>query len=220
MSKNETRITHSSEVTETVVDYTTGEIVSESRTETYTKKVGKEPPYVKLYLDHLSRFKGLQLSLNPILAQLLQKTSYADENDPEGGMILYLNKPLKSDIAKKCGLSLTRVDHAVTQFVKKGYMRRLDLGKYQFNAHFFGKGEWKDIENIRATFDYGTGEAVADIVKKEESAINTMSDEIVSQSLEELNELKKMESERLWNEIYGVDNAALGINEKELLETL
>lgn len=186
MSKDTTRITLEERESNIIIDNETGEI-KETQTNTRQKlRYSKEPTYVKLYLDHLSRFKGLQLSLNPILAEMLKSTSYADPKDENGGMILYLNKPLKVDIAKRCGISLGRVDHAVTEFVKKGYMRRLELGKYQFNPYFFGKGEWADIENIRATFNYGTGEAVAIIVKKEEAAMNQATDRIANQSSEEM----------------------------------
>lgn len=190
MSKSDTRITYELTEEEVVVD-SEGVVQSERKRHTQRVRYGKEPTYIKLYLDHLSRFKGLQLSLNPILAELLKQTSYADISEECGGMILYLNKPLKADIAKRCSVSLSRVDHAITEFVKKGYMRRLDLGKYQFNAYLFGKGEWKDIENIRATFDYGTGDAVADIVKREEKEMNNATDEVANQSEEELKKIKK-----------------------------
>lgn len=193
MSKNDTRITYELTEEEVVID-SEGEVQSEIKRHTQRVRYSKEPTYVKLYLDHLSRFKGLQLSLNPILAELLKNTSYADSSEEDGGMILYLNKPLKADIAKRCAVSLSRVDHAITEFVKKGYMRRLDLGKYQFNAYFFGKGEWKDIENIRATFDYGTGTAVAQIVKNEEEKMNNAADEVASQSEVALEKLKKKEA--------------------------
>lgn len=184
--KNTTRVTFEDRESDYITDETTGEVKIKEERRRQHLRFSKEPTYIKLYLDHLGKFKGLQLSLNPILAELLKSTSYADVSEENGGMILYLNKPLKADIAKRCEVSLSRVDHAVTEFVKKGYMRRLDLGKYQFNPFFFGKGEWVDIENIRATFDYGTGEAIAKIVKKEENAINKATDEIINQSNEEL----------------------------------
>ena len=186
MSKDTTRVTYEQLAEESIVNQETGEVTSSATRKTQHIRYSKEPSYIKLYLDHLSRFKGGQLSLNPILSEMLKSASYADRHGADGGMILYLNKPLKSDIAKRCGVSLGRVDQAVTEFVKKGYMRRIELGKYQFNAHYFGKGEWADIENIRATFDYGTGEAVAEIVKAEEAAMDKATDEIASQSKEKL----------------------------------
>lgn len=186
MAKDNAKITYELTEQELVVDSETGKVKSEIKRHTQRVRYSKEPNYVKLYLDHLSRFKGLQLSLNPILAEFLKHTSYAEPMDENGGMVLFLNKPLKEIIAKRCEVSLSRVDHAVTEFVKKGYMRRLDLGMYQFNPFFFGKGEWKDIENIRATFDYGTGEAIAEIVKTEEQAMNIATEEIARNTKEKL----------------------------------
>ena len=194
MAKDNTKITYELTEEEVMIDNDTGEVKNEVKKHTKSVIIGKEPQYIKFYLDHLSRFKGLQLSLSPILSELLKKTTYADSKEENGGMILYLNKPLKEDIAKMCGVSLTRVDHAITEFVKKEYMRRLSLGKYQFNPFLFGKGEWKDIENIRATFDYGTGEVIADIVRDEEKQLNTATDEIAKKSYEKLTLLEKKKS--------------------------
>ena len=166
MSKNTGLVTFEDRESNYIVDGATGEVTGGERLKRQYIRYDREPSYIKLYLDHLNRFKGLQIGFTPILAELLKHTSYADATEEDGGMILYLNKPLKANIAKKCDVSLSRVDHAVTEFVKKGYMRRLELGMYQFNPFLFGKGEWADIENIRATFDYSTGEAVAEIVKR------------------------------------------------------
>lgn len=186
MAKDNAKITYELTEKELVVDSETGEVKSEIKRHTQKIRYSKEPSYVKLYLDHLSRYKGLQLSLNPILAEFLKHTSYAEPMDENGGMILFLNKALKEIIAKRCEVSLSRVDHAVTEFVKKGYMRRLDLGMYQFNPFFFGKGEWKDIENIRATFDYGTGEVIAEIVKEEEKTMTEQQKKLQQQSDEKI----------------------------------
>lgn len=181
------------EVTETstYVDVNTGEVISQKEKKHQKARLPKEPPFVKVYLNLLSRFKDIQVSFNPILIELLKSTSFAHSYEELGGMILFLNKPLKNIIAKKCGVSLSRVDHAVTEFVKKGYMRRIELGMYQFNPYLFGIGEWKDILNIRATFDCGTGEVIAEIVKTEEQAMNIATEQIEQQSEKTLNELNK-----------------------------
>ena len=176
------KITFVSEVESITFDAQTGEVSTTATQKTKNAILPKEPNFIKVYLDHLGKYKGVQVSLTPILEQLLNHTSYANIGEDSGGMILYLNKALKSNIAKSSNISLTRVDHAVTAFVKKGYMRRIEIGMYQFNPFLFGKGEWKDIENIRTTFDYGTGEILADIVKHEEIAMNKATDAINAQS--------------------------------------
>lgn len=172
-----------------VVNYETGEIISETHSHTEQARIPAEPPFVKLYLDCLAKFKDMQMSFNPILLEMLSYASYADTDIETGGMMLVLSKTLKVIIAKKCNVSLNRVNQAVSEFVKKGYFKRLGLGTYQLNADIFGKGHWKDIYNIRtiqANFDFGAGTVVANIVKDEEEAMDKATDKIASQSEKKL----------------------------------
>lgn len=188
MNKKDTkRLSFQCDESNTFIDIKTGEIIQENYKSRKSYKLPKEPPFVKLYLDCLCKFKDVQLSFNPILIEFLKNTSYADIEDIEtGGQIIYLNKMLKENIAKRCNVSLKRVEQAITEFVKKGYMHRLGVGTYQFDANLFGKGEWADIYNIRANFNFGTGEVIADIVKNEEEEINKATDEITEKSIEKL----------------------------------
>lgn len=172
-----------------VINAETGEVIAESHSRTEHARMPQEPPFIKLYLDCLAKFKDVQISFNPILAEMLKRASYADEEIENGGFVLYLNKQLKTVIANKCKVSLNRVEHALTEFVKKGYMYRIGVGSYQFNTEIFGKGSWSDIYNIRtiqAKFDFGAGTVVANIVKDEEQAMDKATDEIANQSEKKL----------------------------------
>lgn len=172
-----------------VINHETGEVISESHSHTEHAKIPAEPPFVKLYLDCLAKFKDMQISFNPILIEMLSYASYANTDIENGGMMLVLSKTLKLIIAKKCNVSLNRVNQAVSEFVKRGYFKRLGLGTYQLNADIFGKGHWKDIYNIRtiqANFDFGTGTVIANIVKYEEKEMDKATDEIVNRSEEKL----------------------------------
>ena len=126
----------------------------------------------------------MQISFNPILIEFLKNASYADIDSDNGGQVIYMNKMLKENIAKKCNVSLKRVEQAITEFVKKGIMRRIGVGTYQFNPNLFGFWRWSDIYNIRAVFDFGTGQAVAQIVKNEEEQMNEATEKIDTQSKE------------------------------------
>lgn len=148
-----------------VIDHSTGEVLQEE----YIHKRGVEPPFIKLYIDCLCDFKGLSKSLNPILLEFLKYMTYASSNDPNGGQIIYLNAELKRQIAKSSEKSIKRIEQAITDFVKSGIFSRIATGTYQVNAELFGKGDWKDIKNIRATFDFGAGTVDADIIKETES---------------------------------------------------
>lgn len=147
--RNTDRITYN----KIIVDHETGEI-----TETeIVHKQGVEPSFVKLYLDCIFQFKGLSTSLNPILLGFLKRMSYASPELLEGGQIIYVNAQMKRDIAKEVGKSVKRVEQALTDFVKTEIFKRIATGTYQVNPYIFGRGEWKDIKNIRTTLDFAAG---------------------------------------------------------------
>lgn len=185
MSKNNHKKVYYEHAEQTIIaDQTTGEVISQNKKQITSSKLPDEPPFVKLYLDCLCKFKDMQISFNPILIEFLKNASYADIDSDNGGQVIYMNKMLKENIAKKCNVSLKRVEQAITEFVKKGIMRRIGVGTYQFNPNLFGFGRWSDIYNIRAVFDFGTGQAVAQIVKNEEEQMNEATEKIDTQSKE------------------------------------
>ena len=148
----------------TVVDHINGGIIEEE----WVHKRGAEPPFIKLYLDCLCDFKGLSKSLNPILLEFLKYMTYANTTDPSGGQIIYLNAALKKNIATATGKTVKRIEQAITDFVKTGVFSRIATSTYQVNAELFGKGDWRDIKNIRATFDFGKGTIETEIIKNDE----------------------------------------------------
>jgi hypothetical protein len=147
----------------TLINHESGEIISEE----FIHRRGAEPPFIKLYLDCICNFKGLSKSLNPILIEFLKYMTYANTSENNGGQIIYLNAEMKRQIALSTGKTVKRVEQAITDFVKTGVFRRIATSTYQVNAELFGKGDWKDIKNIRATFDFGTGEVQAEIIKED-----------------------------------------------------
>lgn len=158
--KTENKVTYE----RTVVDHESGEIFEQE----FIHRRGAEPPFIKLYLDCLCDFKGLSKSLNPILLEFLKYMTYANTSDPNGGQIIYLNAALKRNIAAATGKTVKRIEQAITDFVKTGVFARIATGTYQVNAELFGKGDWKDIKNIRATFDFAKGTVETEIVKEQD----------------------------------------------------
>lgn len=143
-----------------------GEAISE-----INKKVvyaTKEPEYIKLYLDCIMVLKGLKKGLSPMLIELTKYMSYADVNSLGGGQVIFLNKALKELIAKNLNVTIKRVEQGITLFVKTGILKRIAVSTYQVNPNIFGKGDWVNIKNIRATFDFRNKDAIAEIVKYEE----------------------------------------------------
>lgn len=130
-----------------------------------------EPEYIKLYIDCVLTFNGLRKGLNPIFLAFMPYMSYADMKNPSGGQVLFINKAMKNIIAKKLNLGMDSINKAISEFTKAGLFKRLAVGMYQVNPKIVGRGEWKDIRNIRATFDFASKEIVADILKYDEGGI-------------------------------------------------
>lgn len=138
---------------------------------THTVNWGREPNYVKLYLDDVLYLSDLPKGLNSILYALIKRMHYGNE--------LVLNAALKRMIAKEVGLGLSSVNNAISKFVKGKLLERIDTGIYLVNPQLFGKGEWKDISKIRlrATYDLKGRTIMAEIEeagdKKEEELVYT-----------------------------------------------
>lgn len=134
------------------IDHSTGEVTSQE----FIHRYSTEPAYIKLYLDCLCDLKGISKSLNPMLIELLRHMSYAGKYEDFGGQVIYLNASLKRNICKVVNKSIKRLDQALADFCKAQILKRVDRSTYQVNPYLFGKGDWKDIKNIRATIDFGT----------------------------------------------------------------
>lgn len=132
-------------------DSATGEI---TRRKT-TLEFSKEPAYVKLYLDCLGVYiknDGLTSSLNDMLVEVLKRSSYAEE-----GQIVHLNTFTKEQVCKATGKGMERMKQAIRIWVDNKILVRVARGVYQVNPYIFGKGEWRNIANLRASFDFNGG---------------------------------------------------------------
>lgn len=159
MEKNKDKITYMAQTTTVNVD--TGEV--KKYEETTHIKVSSEPNYIKLYIKTLLLFKDLPHTLNPILIEFLNYMSYANIEENHGGQLIYVNIDMKNNIAKKLKLSLDSINKCLFKLEKAKIFKRVGKGTYQVNPNMFGKGEWKDIKAIRATFDYNSGDVQAEL---------------------------------------------------------
>ena len=147
--------------TETVNE--NGEVLNKKNEQTIL--IAPEPNYIKLYIDTVLTFKELPITLNPILNELLKRMSYANYDDPNGGQIVRVTGYDRNIICKNLDIKLNTLVKAITNLCKHDILRRIGGTKssaYQVNPYIFGKGEWKDIKAIRATFDFNTGEIITD----------------------------------------------------------
>ena len=178
---------------ETEIDNETGEVIRRKTSLQFTK----EPAYVKLYFDCLGvviKNDGLNECLNDMLLEVLKFANYADEEQ-----IVTLTAYQKEQICKKTGKSLSRLEQAITTWTKNKVLIRVSRGTYKINPWIFGKGEWRDISNLRAKFDFSGGNIT---VEREYNTKNKKNDseskpnEELNGILEETSDDKKSISEK------------------------
>lgn len=136
---------------EQIINEETGEIL---RTKTNVQ-FDREPDFVKIYLDCLGVFtnnNGLDKSLNDMLLSVLKRMTYASDNQ-----IVVLNAYIKNNICEETGKSIKRLNQAITIWVKEKILIRVGRGVYKINPFIFGRGDWRDISHLRATFDFKNG---------------------------------------------------------------
>lgn len=147
MAKNVKRILRE----DTTIDNQTGEVLQRRTTAQFTK----EPAFVKLYFDCLGVYiknDGLSASLNDMLLEVLKRASYAQD-----GQIVHLGAYDKEQVCKATHKSMRRMEQAITTWVKNRILIRISRGIYQVNPYIFGRGDWRDIANLRATFNFADG---------------------------------------------------------------
>lgn len=138
----------------TVIDGQTGEVLQyEQHTQTGTKTIRTaEPAYVKLYIDDILYMADIPKALSPLVYELAKRASYANEED---GMCVSLTAYVKDKICETCNWANKRImNNYLTKLAKADIIKRLGQGTYQLNPYLFGRGEWKDIEKIRMTWNY------------------------------------------------------------------
>ena len=126
----------------TTVDRSTGEETNTELTEVH--KLPDEPPFVKLYLEDLIKLNDLPKSSSKVLYGLVKHLNYNSE--------LIINAALKRIVAREIGLEVQSISNALTGFVKKNIMTRIDTGIYMINPELFAKGAWTDIRKLRSKY--------------------------------------------------------------------
>lgn len=133
---------------EQTINHETGEITS--RTTVF--QFDREPNYIKLYFDCLGVVlgnDGLNTCFNDMLVEVLALGSYAND-----GQHVVLNAYNKKIVCERTGKSIRRLEQAIKTWSDNGVLKRVARGTYQINPWIFGKGEWRDISTLRATFDF------------------------------------------------------------------
>lgn len=143
------------ETRQITIDNISGEVlddVTNEETSTTTYDRNPEPDFIKVYLDHIAEFVNVPKASMRIFWLLTQYMSYA-QNEQR----IYINAAMKRDIAHQLNVTPDYVTKNLTQLVRKNILKRVDTGTYIVNPQYVGRGKWRDIKELRTTFDYVNG---------------------------------------------------------------
>lgn len=145
-----------------VLDEDGRSIKKETNTSYY---IESEPPYVKMYLDTVLYLKDLPKGYNPVLMAILKRLPWANQDQD-----IAINAGMKRKMANEIGCSVSRINNAITDFVKGEVLYRVDTGVYRVNPYLFGRGDWNDIARLRleVTFDNEGTSILGKIERKSE----------------------------------------------------
>lgn len=131
-------------ITQTVSEETGEIILTDVKTESFL--IDKEPDYVKLYLEDITRLKDIPQGMNKVLFELMKSINY------NGIVMAY--KPVKELMCHNMGISMNYLNKCIDEFYKKGILIRYARGVYIADPNLFAKGSWKDIQNLRLVIEY------------------------------------------------------------------
>ena len=185
------------EVCSSVIDNETGEITKERKRITYS--VPSEPDFVKVYLKDLLYLFGLPKYSMGVLLWMMQHVTYASD---KYGLCTALNSALKDDMKDALGIKHQgTIDNILSDLVKKNVIKRLGRGLYRLNPYLFGRGDWRDITDIRMTVEYSLeGKTIESEIKKAEERNEMLRQSILQSMIDEgqytKEEIEQFERER------------------------
>ena len=160
------------------IDGQTG-IVTENKIEQQFITQNKEPAFIKLYIDDLILINNLPTSSSNILWELVKGITYDNE--------IMLNSSVKKRICSRLDIKMQTLDNALTKFVKKQILFRVEKVIFLPNPYLFAKGSWAEVKELRMVIDYTEKGKTVQAEVNGECAIDTHSQE----EIEALNELIK-----------------------------
>lgn len=127
---------------QTIVD-SDGNVIHE--TNETVSRMPREPDFVKVYLEGISKIYSLSNGENSFLLELLKLVNYDNE--------IVLNKGIKQKIAKKLDIKEQTVDNNVSKLKKSKIISPTKFrGIYMISPEIFGKGAWSEVYKARAKY--------------------------------------------------------------------
>ncbi|HGJ5867562.1 MULTISPECIES: replication/maintenance protein RepL [Arsenophonus] len=129
--------------TTTNVNHSTGEITYESKVVKF--RLPKEPPYVKLYIDDLSKLMNFNDGTQKLIHHLIARLDY------EGHITL--NPVLRKKICEELSIKEQTFRNYLRELVKNKIIIRVANNYFKANPYLFAKGEWSEVFKQRRNFD-------------------------------------------------------------------
>ena len=123
----------------TTIDGGTGVVLSEKKVSVYQSN--PEDYFVKVYLENIQKLGCLTKGEMIVFFCLLRYIDYKNK--------VVLNIERKKKIAKKSEFTLGTVNKCVAGLHGKNMLIHLSMGSYLVNPEYVGKGNWKDISELR-----------------------------------------------------------------------
>ncbi len=141
--------------TNTIIDKVTGEILKQTE-KTKIIEVNKsenEPEFIKIYLNTISKLRGLNNSQSKILFEIACRMPYAQDECQE----IVLNSYIKKKIADKLEVSEQYINDTITKLVQEKLLIKAKdplnpnkrTGAYYINPLYLAKGSWKEIKELQ-----------------------------------------------------------------------
>ena len=153
------------EIIVSTVDATTGVIIENTNRQHWIVE-REEPDFVKLYFNAVLEYNKVSCVITPLVTELLKYMTYADD-ELLGGQVVYLNATLKKKICKNLNIAEVTYRTNMKKLCDGKIIRKLSTGTYQFNPYIFGKGNWNNIKDLRASFDWKNGFTVLETIHQE-----------------------------------------------------
>lgn len=146
---------------ETIVDETTGQIISTSRKT--INKVSAEPDYIKVYYETMLSFNQIHDIPVSFVLSMSKFLEWSNEGSP---LCVTLNRRIKTIMEKDCDVSIAQIDRYIRRSVENGLLFRTEFrGVYEVNPFMIAKGKWESIKQLRTSFDFIGGKWTRTIIQ-------------------------------------------------------
>lgn len=117
--------------------------------------IGSEPDYVKIYTEGLLYMRNMPADCMRLLIYLLPYVRYAEPCDSfmfNYSLTVTMDTQLRKELAQQMGCKVASLNNLLTELVDGHILDRTAKSVYRVNPHYFGKGNVKDIAEIRACY--------------------------------------------------------------------